>query len=1006
MPTAHRIERAVRDVRDFDSLVEFCGDVLGWDIEPSRALEDVTFEWSADDLSLSESLDRLNSTGRETVRTSKGLAVSLARLAEEVRVRARAALAAESGRGGLRKFYEAFRETLVQDLREDDFADMYAQTVACGILSASIARRGVAHAADGLKELAPNTNPFLRELTQTFLTDFDELGVNEVFELLRRTRMDEVLNDFGARSPSEDPVIHFYELFLKEYDPKKRMQRGVFYTPRPVVSFIVRSVDEILRADFGLEDGLADTTTWGEMRERNRTRNPKSEIRIPEGVRDEEPFVQILDPATGTGTFLVEVIDRIHTTMRAKWSRRGVGEREIRELWNDYVPRHLLPRLHGFELMLAPYAVAHMNIGLKLAETNYRFLSTESARVYLTNTLEEPKDFDGCFERTALTHEARAANRIKRVASMTVVIGNPPYSHMSANLSDDARKIVEPYRFLDGERIRERGAIMFERTIQDDYVKFFAKSCSLLSERAGVLAFISNSAYTHNPTLRGMRRELLRRFTRLFILDLHGDRKSLDGGDQNVFDIRTGVAISILSRTPVETASEQVSRSDLACTRASKYKFLLESSASSLNWKGVSPAPPFYLFRHVESDVRDEFDKCWSVDDAFNLKSEGVKTNRDHFVVDFNDAPIRERLNTFTDARLSDDSVEEVLGLNDNAAWKVRDAREECRKTFDERHFTNVAFRPFDTRRLYYHPCVVFSPRPVLLNHVLNRRNLVLLTLRRIRTSGHAHFFITKLAAMKEMLSSADNCNVYPLYEYPASKSKPDFDVKAVANLRESFQKSFAALLGLSNEPAGRGDLVTSVGPEDYLHYMYAVFHSPAYRERYAEFLKIDFPRVPLTSNAALFRKLCALGADLVALHLLEDDYEAASWNASGSEGKSPLANLSTRFDGKGGREVAKGHPKYKDCAVYINSSSRFECVPEEVWDFRVGGHKVCEKWLKERRGRSLSDEDLAHYRRVVAAIFETIRLMSEIDRAIEEHGGWPLAGGAGIPARKRATAR
>ena len=764
------------------------------------------------------------------------------------------------------------------------------------------------------------------------------------------------------------------------------MKRGVFYTPRPVVSFIVRSVDEILRADFGLEDGLADTTTWREMRERHGLRSPNSEVRIPEGVRDEEPFVQILDPATGTGTFLVEVIDQIHTTMRAKWARRGKGERETQKLWNEYVPRHLLPRLHGFELMLAPYAVAHMNVGLKLSETGYSFPSSGRARVYLTNTLEEPSDFDGRFERTtsALADEARAANRIKRDAPFTVVLGNPPYSHASANLSEGARRIVEPYRFVDGERIHERGAIMFERTIQDDYVKFFAKSCSLLAERTGVLAFISNSAYTHNPTLRGMRRELLRRFTRLLVLDLCGDRKSLDEGDQNVFDIRMGVAVSILSRPPVENAGERVRRADLSCARASKYKFLLENSARSLNWKGVSPAPPFYLFRRVESnDVREEFDKFRSVDEAFNLKSEGVKTNRDRFVVDF------------TDARLSDDSVKEVLGLNDNAAWKVGVARGECRETFDERHFADVAFRPFDTRRLYYHPSVVFSPRPVLLNHVLNRRNLVLLTVRRIRTGGHAHFFITKLAAMKEMLSSADNCNVYPLYEYTASKSKLGVGVEAVSNLSESFQRSFAALLGLSNTRVGSGDLSTSVGPEDYLHYMYAVFHSPAYRERYAEFLKIDFPRLPLTSDAALFRKLRALGADLVALHLLEDDYEAASWNAPGSTGESPLANLSTRFDEKGGREVAKGYPKYEDGSVYVNSSSRFDGVPEEAWDFRVGSHRVCEKWLKERRGRGLSDGEVAHYQRVVAALFETARLMSEIDRAIEERGGWPLAGSA-----------
>jgi predicted helicase len=286
-------------------------------------------------------------------------------------------------------------------------------------------RESGALVADNLKDMVPNTNPFLKDLMQTFLTvggrkgkmDFDELGINEVVELLRHTQMNEVLKDFGAKNPQEDPVIHFYELFLKEYDPEKRMKRGVFYTPRPVVSFIVRSVDEILRTEFALEDGLADTMTWGEMLKRHEG------LTIPQGVKANEPFVQILDPATGTGTFLVEVIDRINETLTAKWKKQGKSEREMYDLWNDYVPRHLLPRLHGFELMMSPYAIAHMKIGLKLRETHYSFLSWERARIYLTNTLEEPKDFSSYLEQMApsLAHEAQEANKVKKSALITVV---------------------------------------------------------------------------------------------------------------------------------------------------------------------------------------------------------------------------------------------------------------------------------------------------------------------------------------------------------------------------------------------------------------------------------------------------------------------------------------------------------------------------------------------------------------------------------------------------------
>jgi predicted helicase len=200
------------------------------------------------------------------------------------------------------------------------------------------------------------------------------LGVYEVVELLDEVNMDAVVRDFGDRNPQEDPVIHFYELFLKEYDAKKRMQRGVFYTPRPVVSYIVRSVDELLRFEFALADGLADTTTWGEMAKLHEG------LHIPEGVSPEQDFVQVLDPATGTGTFLVEVIDLIHHTLTDKWKMQGLAEQMVDALWNEYVPKHLLTRLHGYELLMAPYAIAHLKVGLKLYETGYRFASEERAR--------------------------------------------------------------------------------------------------------------------------------------------------------------------------------------------------------------------------------------------------------------------------------------------------------------------------------------------------------------------------------------------------------------------------------------------------------------------------------------------------------------------------------------------------------------------------------------------------------------------------------------------------
>ena len=370
---------------------------------------------------------------REVIATSKTLSVRLAELARAIRDRAKSALEIESAAGPLTRLMKAFQTALLDDLNADGFADMYAQTIAYGLLSARIADPN-RKTAEGFATHM-RTNPFLRDLMEAFFRagghpepgaadiDFDELGASEVVELLDDANMEAVLRDFGDRNPQEDPVIHFYEHFLAEYDKSQKVSRGVFYTPRPVVSYIVRSVDELLRSEFGLEDGLADATTWGEMAVRNEG------LEIPKGTPYDQAFVEILDPAVGTGTFLVEAIDLIHKTMVKKWKEQGHGDRKIKTLWNDYVPEHLLPRLHGYELLMAPYAIAHLKIGLKLYETGYRFGSDERAQVYLTNALEPPPETSQITMDflPALAREAEAVGRVKRTRQFTVVIGNPPY---------------------------------------------------------------------------------------------------------------------------------------------------------------------------------------------------------------------------------------------------------------------------------------------------------------------------------------------------------------------------------------------------------------------------------------------------------------------------------------------------------------------------------------------------------------------------------------------------
>lgn len=550
---------------------------------------------------------------REVITTSKQLSIRLAELAKAIRDRIKAAIAIESEKGPLTKLMTAFQSALVNDLDVGGFADMYAQTISYGLLSARIADPTKKTTDDFAAHM--RTSPFLRELMETFLKvggrrskaggpgiDFDELGVADVVELLDSANMEAVVRDFGDRNRDEDPVIHFYEHFLSAYNKQLKVQRGVFYTPQPVVSYIVRSVHELLQTEFGLADGLADITTWGEMLEKH------PNLKLPpltdepgdkRTISPEESFVQILDPATGTATFLVEVIDVIHRTLAAKWKQQRLSEAQQRGAWNDYVPKHLLPRLHAFELMMAPYAIAHMKVSLKLAETGYKFETDERAGIYLTNALEPWVRQLRVVGLDALANEAAAVNEIKRRKRFTVVIGNPPYSKMSGNLEEHAVSLIEQFRFVAGERIVERGALALELNLQDDYVKFWGLLRHvLLTTGVGVGAYITNSRYLASPTLRGLRWSLRNLFDRGQFLDLGGqvsERAAAGSADDNVFDIEQGVAIGIGVRRGPHSGMVSVSYDRCRGTRDEKYSSLNASTALSLQTT-VSLEPAFYRF--------------------------------------------------------------------------------------------------------------------------------------------------------------------------------------------------------------------------------------------------------------------------------------------------------------------------------------------------------------------------------------------------------------------------
>ncbi len=894
----------------------------------------------------------------EKVGTPQELAQRMARLAHMIRDLIIEAFKQEAESGSLHNQLAAFRDNLIPDLSVEYFADMYAQTIAYGLFAARCAAPDTKDfTRQNAAYLLPKTNPFLRKLFSTIagpeLDDRIAWLVDDLAQVLAQADMEAVLKNFGKHSGKEDPVVHFYETFLKAYDPKVREMRGVYYTPEPVVSYIVHSIDHLLKTRFNKPQGLADDNTL------------------------------ILDPATGTATFLYMVINEI---------RQAFAGQE--GMWNDYVAEKLLKRIFGFELLMAPYAVAHLKLGLLLQETGYKFHSDERLGIYLTNTLDEAfkKSEQLAGFNEYIVEEANAAAEIKKDEPIMVVLGNPPYSGVSANASirtvTDPKtgkpkkeitwigKLIEDYKVVDGQPLNER-----KHWLQDDYVKFIRFGQWRIKETGkGILAFITNHGYIDNPTFRGMRQSLMNTFTDIYILNLHGNVKKKevapDGGkDTNVFDIQQGVAIGIFIKEAGKEPSGRIHYADLWGLREGKYQTLSETDINDTEWTELTPTSPFYFFNPYEEKLRPEYEQGWKVTDIFPVNSTGIVTARDDFVIDFEPAPIRQRLDIFLDKSLGDVEVKEKLSLSENYAWRVSEARKQLKAVKDrESLFNRILYRPFDVRSIYFHPSVVWRTRSNVMRHMLAGNNIGLCTNREV--NGDFHHILCSRDLINDCtvsLQTRERTYLFPLYLYPAEGEMQFEGGNRRPNLNPELISAFSDKLGLKFVSDGKGDLTETFGPEDVFNYAYAVFHSPTYRSRYAEFLRIDFPRLPLTSDKGLFKVMAAKGAELVSLHLME----------------SPALNKPiTKYPVTGSNEVDKVTYDEKTQRACINKTQYFEGVPTEVWEFHVGGYQVCQKWLKDRKGRTLTYDERMHYQKIIVVLKETIRLMAEIDKLIP---GWPM---------------
>lgn len=946
-------------------------------------------------------LSRFFVVSKAKVKNPTELAQELAYRARYLRRLAVKQLEDEPEKGPLRNLYNAFKEALVHDQTEDEFADAFAQTITYGLLTARWTGNDQL-VADGerltrqtaLKHL-PAASPFLNDLFKSALSvRLDEQRgrllwlVDDIADLLDRIDVAYVFGAGDAGSDTAtDPVIHFYEPFLAAYDKELKNKRGVFFTPRPVVSYIVRSVHELLQKEFGLEDGLASTDTWGDVAKRI------AGLKIPEGVKATDPFVCILDPATGTGTFLFECIEVIERTMKDRWCEElrkdGWADPAIAARWKEYVPRHLLPRLFGYELMMASYAIAHLKLSLGLRETGYRIATSDHLSLYLTNTLEPPSTIANpklatLFE--TLAQQAQVVNCIKRERRFTIIVGNPPYAGLSANMADHAQQLVDAYKIVDGEALNER-----KLWLQDDYVKFVrVAQTTIEAAGVGVWGFITNHGYVDNPTFRGMRRSLMGTFGSLRLVDLHGNANkkevSPDGSeDKNVFDIRQGVAVCVGARTGGSAASTVV-HADLWGNREHKYVWLSSNTSATTKWTRLAPDSPFYFFEPQDVSFREEYDAGWSINDLFPTNSAGFITARDHFVMDFDKAALLLRIADFADSSLSDADIRRKYFAGcgsakypdgDTRGWKVPAARKRVQADKKWRgHVRTCLYRPFDQRFVYWTDWMVDWPRPELTRHLDIEGNYALITTRITKDSFAA--FATRSVPGHKTVGAYDVNYAFPLLVDPSSGRQATMlqGRGPQPNLASRFGEELAVALGLS-VPKGKL-LPAGVAHEDVFRYVYAILHSDTFRTRFAEFLKVDFPRIPMPASVGLFRDLAKVGAELFELHLMEAEFEEPEEQAV--------------FIGSASVEVGKVSYSTKTVWIEKNKTTGFRGVPEDIWKFHVGGFQVCEKWLKDRKGRSLSKDDVGQYLRIVIAIGETIRRMKVIDEVIDKHGGWPGA--------------
>ena len=903
----------------------------------------------------------------QTITSSSRLAKLMAgkaRLLEDVIERAILSDEESHANNSLKEQLEVFKQNIIHDITPSSFADIYAQTIAYGLFTARLHDKTLQDfSRQEAQYLIPKSNPFLRGL-------FNYIGgvecddrliwiIDSLAEIFLATNIEKLFVSYTAQAGRTDPVIHFYETFLGEYNPKLRKARGVWYTPTSVVDFIVRSVDEVLKDEFDLEDGLiGDSKIKIKIESPSTLYNKNGTPKKDQTIEKEVHKVQVLDPATGTGTFLAQTIKFIKKEF---WGGS----------WSAYVENDLIPRLNGFELLMASYAMAHLKLDLLLMETGYTPTSEQNQKrlnVYLTNSLESYHEHTGNLFSSYLANESRQADRIKKETPVMVVMGNPPYAVSSSNKSEWIQNLLKDYK----KDLNER-----KINLDDDYIKFIRYGQHFIDKNGeGILAYISNNSFLDGITHRQMRKHLLESFDKIYIFNLHGDAKKKevcpDGSkDENVFDIMQGVSINIFIKKKSNSKKlADVYHYDLYGKRDFKYDFLDENNLNNITWKKLEYKEPNYFF--VPRDYKSEKNYMlgFSIDYIFNNSNSGIQTKNDRLTISKTKASLEKVVNDFIE--LDEALIQQKYNTKDTSGWSVKNAKYDLINNDGSLHKIN--YRPFDERYIYMTEKsggFVGRPRTSTMKHFFNNDNYGLITVRQQSTFDFQHILVsnTIMESGAISLQTKEWGYIYPLYlnidENSLDNTRvPNLNLEIVADIEKALNLKFV------NE---KEENQTTFAPIDILDYIYAVLHSPNYREKYKEFLKIDFPRVPYP-NAENFWQLVAFGSKLRALHLLEDKSLDERIIDIKGDGDMTITNKLNKKD------FTITDDKVE---LRLNEDISIVNIPLISWEFYIGGYQPAQKWLKDRIGRELSRSDLKHYNKIINTLKMTDEVMKEIDKVL-----------------------